>query len=691
MKPAKHLFTSAAGKLKKHAIKTFFSATLLFLAFAGPDICAVTLVGNNKANAVIVIPDKPIRPVKFAAEELQYHIRRATGIELPVVKKSDFREGNIPVFIGWDSIPQKYGVGKIKLPPNGYLIKVTDKALFFAGDDKPGDPLRVPYNTYARTGTAFAVYDFLENRMNVRWLWPGELGTDIPETKTLEIKEYSKQGKPRFAQKRLCGKGSFLLGQAGWKSSKAHDDYFIEESRWMRRHRFAQDYMPDGMTHPFTDYWDRFGKTHPKLFQQMPDGRRGKDPTQKQQYSHAIGMCLSCGLVQHRVDEWSKRPKRSPYLGAGQQDANTKCTCPACLAMDVPDPNLGIPFEDRFKIAREVYLAQLNHKKLDLNLKLAPDFLEKLQKDSRWFGWPLCLGSLSDRYAKFWLNVQKLAQKIDPDVYIWGIAYANTVNPPRKTKLNDHVIVSIVPPYYSPFTEKRMAGLRKSIQGWSDSGARIFLRPNYLLSGHNLPLFVARKMGEDIAFTAKHGMFGAQYDSITGQWASQGPNFYVIARMLEHPEMSPDEVLNEYYNAFGPAAAAVKDYFSHWEKVENDLADTKKLPKTVQIWETFFMEADIVFTPEIMAKGRRLLEIAGARAKNDATAAARVEFLEKGLRHAELTLEVIRSRREGVGSKSYEKAIKALDAYRAGIEKDYVANMTILHFNETGRGRYWPR
>ena len=226
--------------------------------------------------------------------------------------------------------------------------------------------------------------------------------------------------------------------------------------------------------------------------------------------------------------------------------------------------------------------------------------------------------------------------------------------------------------------------------GWAAAGARLFLRPNYMLDGHNLPIFFARKLGEDFSYAARHGLVGTDFDSLTGQWAAQGPNLYVLARLHECPRMGVAKVLDEYYGAFGPAAPAVRGYFAHWEKVSDAVTD--ELAKEAKLhWASFYRDADRIFTPAVLAAGHALLEKAAAAARGDRLAEARVAFLGQGLTHAELTLAVQRAYRQYQqkgDAQAYAAALKRLDQYRAQVEGSLLADMGYLRQYEN---RTWNR
>ena len=182
-------------------------------------------------------------------------------------------------------------------------------------------------------------------------------------------------------------------------------------------------------------------------------------------------------------------------------------------------------------------------------------------------------------------------------------------------------------------------------------------------------------------------MIGTDFDSLTGQYATQGPNLYVLARLHARPDLSVDQVLGEYYSAFGPAAAEVREYFDHWAAI----CDAVTEPPEGMHWSFFYREADKVFTPEAIATGEALLIRAMAAAAGDELAARRVAYFESGFTNAQMTLatqQAYRAYRAGNGVGGFRAAIGALDAHRAATEGELGANMCYLHWAEQ---RTWDR
>ena len=624
---------------------------------------ALDLVRDGRAAATIVVPDQALPVVTFAAAELVYHLERATGAKLAIAKEGEWVGTGAAAFVGGCRAAAEAGVRTEGLPPNGFILRLVGDRFFLVGDDSDGPAAWILHNNRTRVGTLFAVYEFLEKHLQVRWLWPGPLGEVIPTRTDVVVETWDQTGAPAFVHARWREGGRAMAGTDGWASGRTRSLFLSEQGKWLRRNRFALGVNMD-MAHAFTQWWDRHKDDHPEYFNLLPDGTRRSDPNYHGGSSQLISMCVSePGFHRAVVEGWAKRRSpQSPHLDLSENDTSGRCTCPNCLAWDVPDPELEVPWAERVEHARKAFEAD----------------------DGGWVGH---LGSLSDRYARFFLAVQKQAETVDPNVVVMGYAYANYVNPPLATKLNERVVIGVVPPMYFPWTDAVRQSNREGWDGWRATGARMFLRPNWMLDGHNLPMVVARKLGEDFRRYANNGMIGTDFDSLTGQYSTQGPNLYMLARLHARPEMTVDEVLDEYFSAFGTAKDAVRAYVDHWETVCS--AVTEK-PDGLH-WSFFYREAHQIFTPTAMARGSQLLDAATSAARGNGTAEKRVDFLRNGLRNAELTLAAqaayVRYREEGdIGG--LRSAVSELDEFRRSVEADLICNMGFLTWAEA---RTWDR
>ncbi len=644
---------------------------IVVVSASSSSAAALDIVRDGKARVAIVIPDETVKKVQRAAKELQYHVQEASGATLDIVRESaEFPAKQGSIYLGACRATKQAGIVTDKLSRNGFLIKTVGKDIFLVGRDTAGP--WTANNWPNEHGTLQAVYNFLDRQMGVRWLWPGKLGEVIPKRSTISVGKLDETIKLPLISSRYY----MHSWDDGWSNKQVSKQFNKAEKLWEQRHYFSWDSRVRGI-HSFQTYWERFNQSHPEYFNLLPDGTRRSDP-------HYIGggnpiyisMCVSePGLWRQIVEDWkTNRTKENPHLYIGENDTPGRCCCPRCMSWDVPDPKLDIPWEKRLEYAKR-------------------DFAKKAD------GWYKNLGSLSDRYARFYKEVLKLARQIDPDVLALSFSYANYVNPPYEAKLDEKIIINYVGKLMYPWTPEKVRKSKDDWLGWTDTGASLMWRPNFMLDGHNMPIFVARKFGHLFSHYHQRNMLATYFDSNTGQYSTQGPNLYVVARMQYAIDKPVDEILDEYYSAFGPAETAIREYFLHWEQTSDAVTDETLASHASQreqmpeggYYGHFYTVAPAIFTPPVMAQGRLILEKARDAAKSDRVASARVDFLRKGLRNAELTLAVEKAhcRHKASGSISeYQAALETLDSYRASIETDYVANMGRLYRQEN---RSWDR
>ncbi len=519
------------------------------LALAPGGAHAVQRVRHHEPAAIIVTPDEPLAVETFAAEELAHHVLRATGAELPIIPEAQAPAAGDLVFIGACRAGAAAGVATGGLPANGFILKADAHRLFLAGDDGEGTAAWILHGNRTRVGTLFAVYELLDSHLGARWLWPGPLGEVIPERADIAFEQLDETGRPAFIHARWRAGGAAAAGADGWASPEARSRFLSAQGTWLRRHRFALGANLD-MAHAFTTWWDQYNEDHPEYFNLLPDGTRRSDPTYHGGAARLIAMDVSEPAF-HRaiVEHWLQtRSEADPYIDASENDTSGKCTCERCLSWDVPDPDLEVPWDERVEHARAAFAAG--------------------ERD-----WVRFLGSLSDRYARYFLAVQAEARKVDPDAVVMGYAYANYRLPPRETMLNDHIFIGIVPAVMFPWTDEGRAEMREQWDGWAATGVRLMLRPNYMLSGHNMPIYVAHYLGEEFRHCAQHGMIATDFDSLTGQYATQGPTLYVLARLTARPELTVEQVRGEFYAAVGAASDEVRAYFEHWREVSDAVTE----------------------------------------------------------------------------------------------------------------------
>ncbi|MEW6356759.1 MAG: DUF4838 domain-containing protein [Planctomycetota bacterium] len=619
---------------------------LCAIAFLAVDAWAdMTIVVGGKPMAVVVIAEDATPVARYAAEEFVYHIEKATGAKLSVVAENaipDMPPGR--VYIGNCKATKEAGINVAKLPPEGTALKATDRALFIAGEDGDGDPL----STRTHAGTLWGVYEVLERLLKVRWLWPGELGVYVPKTDAVRIGAVEETFAPWLFQRNLRPGLNLRYGNekfAFTPEGKKH--YAREQDIFLRRHRMGRSKtMRYG--HAFEDWWDKYGQEHPEWFQLLEDGKRGP-ARPKSRFS----MCVSNPEFHKKIVElWKEAKAKNPAewinINCCENDIRGMCTCERCMSWDGPQPE-------------------------NIHERFGPRVV-------------------SDRYAKFWLAVQQLAAKDDPEATVVGYPYVNYYPAPSPgVKLNEHIILGLVPDRFFPRDPEEHKWIKQQWAGWAATGAKIFLRPNYFLQGYCMPHIFAHQFADEFQDAASQGMVATDFDSLTGQWSTQGPNLYALCRFHQYPQRPVDELLAEYYAAFGPAEKFVKAYFDYWENYMTDnrerhaqIAEERKAG-----WSTYAKMVDVLFPPEAIAPAEKLLDDAAKSVAGQPEFAARVAFLRNGLEHAKLCAEVARMvnvQDADVSPVALAKARKKLVAFRRETERDCIAN---YQFCATVEARSW--
>jgi hypothetical protein len=627
--------------------------TVLFLASLVCIIAAradVPLVIDGKPAAVIVTARNPGPVAQYAAEELALHIEKASGVRLPIVK-----EGAIPeevasrIMVGNSDAARAAGIDVSKLESEAFVLRTSGNTLLIAGHDKNDDPL----DSDTRAGTLWGVYEWLDRDLGVRWLWPGELGTFVPKKMTVVAHHVNETIPPRFLQRRLRpGLGFTSEHPAMGFTAEAFKKFSHEQSVFLRRHRMGRS-QNISYGHAFTDWWDKFGKDRPEWFQLRESGKRG--PSKR---GGRFSMCVSNPEFQDQVVKlWdakrSKQPGVPGFINAVENDILGLCACEACQALDGPAP---------------------------------ADYLTFYSPTSKMTGSRF----VSDRYAHFWLGVQQRAAKIDPQATVIGYVYFNYFSAPTTdVKLNDRILLGYCPSAgWFPRSADEHAWMKRQWDGWRATGARLFTRTNHLLDGYCMPFIFARQFADDFQHAVKQGMVATDFDSLTGHWGTQGPNLYMAARLHDRPEMPADEILAEYYSAFGPAGTWVKQYSDYWESytTTNRERILKVMEETqTSRWRNWAKAAHIVYPESCFVPPEEFLSAAARAAVPDREAAERVQFLKLGLDHAKLcarTSGKLSLAGPAPSKEETEAALKELLAFRRAAEKSGISNFNHLAWVE---------
>ena len=632
-------------------MKKLFCA--LFLS-AGCAFCGENLLitENGTAKAVIVTADKPSPVAEFAARELADRIRESTGASLPMVAESRAPEKGMKIYVGATKAAEQAGVGQGTFTGEAFAVKALGGNLYLTGgeNEKPliidFDPKRSRrengriawtdngFVRDARRGTLYSVCRFLDKQLGVRWLWPGQLGTYVPRKAVFAIdSSLDYRGAPAFLYRKYR---IWQITTAYYRTRKNDipelafsegglKNYIDALRHYLLIHQEGDsEALPAPAAH-LCSWWGIYGKKHPEWFAMRDDGER------KPSDRSVARLCVSNPDLAKFIVE--KQWDGSGWIGLGEADTRGFCRCGTCMSWDAPQP-------------------------------------------SGFQGY-----STTNRYIRYARRVRELARKRNPDVKISILMYMDYIMPPTGNPDLSWMYGKFVPwgsgvECWYPMSEKSAREIQNIWDGWRKTGIRMHYRPNYLLSGYTLPGLDLRQSGEMLRFAGNNGMIGFDYDSLFGFWATKGPMLYMHMRLGTDPSLTIDEILEEYYGAFGPAAEHVRKYFDCW------IAYTRKLSHGGVTYGNA-SEAAEKYPPEVFAEPEKILADALAAAKKSPNPefAARVAFLRDGLKHGRLCAEFSGLYAQNKFTEARSKLDEVI-AFRRLHEKDFICDYNAALFSE---------
>lgn len=276
---------------------------------------SVSLVKGGESRHQIVLQEGASPSEKFAAKELQDHVKACAGVELPIVEGSPDKDrpmivlgcGGVAKALGVDPKPEQLG-------QQGFVLKTAPPHIVIAGTRD--------------VGTLYGVHRFLENYLGVRWYTQGV--TKTPRLEDLTIPSVDRLIKPAFLMRDTSyhwahGTPEFRARQADNRNGQRAG------------HPQGIGYAFRGTCHSYFSYIrpEEFFKTHPEYFSEIGGVRVGTE-TQ---------LCLTNPEVLEIVAQrMLKRMKDEPHhdqYNFSQMDYYKYCECARCRAMNERYGTLG--------------------------------------------------------------------------------------------------------------------------------------------------------------------------------------------------------------------------------------------------------------------------------------------------------------------------------------------------------------
>lgn len=514
------------------------------------------LVEKGKPGCSIVVAENPTPSARLASLELQYHVLKITGVELPI--KSDVKPvSGRKILVGDSRFVQELGFRGSDFASQEYVILFRPDTLILLGKDwedternrgELGRPMscgntladtrhRIDYwetvgmsgrsqgemelpGVYDEQGTCYAVYHFLEEFCGVRWYGPNEVSIIVPKQSSLVVKGKDIRRLPALKYRDALWSGFWPFMQKQWGAVSRSEVFLfwrrlrLGGEKWAGNHTFHKQTIEKYFTNPEyqakgSGSGTQLCYTHPKLIQE----------------------------VSQMADDFFNGTKDVPegwkavgnYFAIVPDDNLKFCRCERCREL--------------ITSGRDMWTGQFSS------------------------------GRMSNYIFSFVNAVARELQKTHPDKYITALAYWEYALPPRGFDIEPNV--SIAPClhtcYYAIHKEMYENDMALYYDWLKKAKAPVFLwnyyhHPMEAGLGGGFKCFPNIMVHETAKIMRKFIEDGIRGIFICGeQDMLEG---YVIAKIWDDPTQDVDTILDEFFRLyFGNASEPMKKFYLQIEQI----------------------------------------------------------------------------------------------------------------------------
>lgn len=445
--------------------------------------------GRKTAYVITVMPDDLV--ANTSAKELAQYLKAVTGTEFPIVKPAENLSPIIAVGPGAaKTLLPDLDLSFAKLGNDGIVMKNSGENLILTGAET------------AKRGTLYAVYEFLESRIGIRWWTSSE--TYIPKREILPVPEMDTVYVPRFIYRDAFYCDMFNGVFAARCKCNGHAEKIAPE--------YGGNCRVLGWCHTFYQLLppDKYFKEHPEWYSEK-GGKRTFDGARGQ-------LCLSNGEMRKELTknalEWLRKNPDAGMISISQNDACSianGCDCPKCLELARREASPSGP------------LIQ---------------FVNKVAED---------------------------IEKEFPNVYVETLAYGYTKKPPLTMKPRQNVLVRLCL-YPTSFSEPLSMNKEcdENIKAWSTIAPHLFIW-DYVACYRNFlqPFPNLYTLDTNIRYFAEHNAIGMFEQGDNGSDVGDFVQLraWVIAHLLWNPNLDGKTLIKEFMDGYyGPAAKPLQEY-----------------------------------------------------------------------------------------------------------------------------------
>lgn len=588
-------------------------ANSILKAFDG--VASLKLAEGGVAKAKIVLAKKANRAARFAAYELKWHLDRITGAKFEVVNDVDLMNGRDARSTGGALIlvgeSELTNLKSADFQRQQFLVDIRRDAITLMGRDKE-DKGAVTYyndaqgvrgvgwpNMFDEQGTMYAVYEFLEEVVGVRWLDSTDFGTVLPNKPDLTVPVLCRSGAPFIRYRAHSGVPSRYQPLLWKTNEQGYRDYESlayanpkarnqQGELFQIRHRMGGECLP--ANHSFYDFYDKYWKKdakgfvayHPEYF--AKGYAEGTLPPQLC-YSNTGTVAQVIADIRAYFDDPKglKRWGKDNYC-LEPMDNSSFCKCPDCTK--------------EYEPSREGdYSSQSTH----------------------WY--------------RFVNKVAKAIKESHPDKRLCTLAYFQHEGLPTGLTLEDNVTVYFClsgnRSPYAPLLNRQLARMEEWREAYPNQPLAMWLYNCFPAENahngnfHCFPGFFSKEEERQYEIfrrlNARDGIFHCGFDG-------EVDNYIQLEKMID-PTKPVETLKDDYFAMYGKAAPFVRGFY---DLVEERYCDPKTYPKTALGHQSAPIAWGIVGTKDVMDRLADLMAKAESAAET-ADEKARVELWKRGV------------------------------------------------------------
>jgi len=543
----------------------------------------VEIVRDGQARAVVHVADRnPSANLKRLVDELVEVVRLGTGATLEFVATPP-RPDQPAIVIGDCEETRQAGIDAQALPVEGFIVKTVPNRVFLVGSTQALPPGSDRWAPWSNEGTAWAVADFLERFVGVRWYWPAELGgrTITPGT-SLVIPPVHYRDQPVFRQREYHPQEGWKLPTKARSSDKEPLPFPPGAIPDGVKAIKMSTYLPlvrGGCSWPYKikvhsprggEFESKFREENKEMFSLNKDGTRNSKAICYSSQKTLEFLLEGCARVWDKGGAASWVTSTCVTVSPG--DSPVVCSCPACqetfakgsgtplggpsLIMALFAKRMCEAVKQRWPDKKVIYLPYWNYDECRKEVQY-PDNLVVM---SAMTTYPMPLNAQRENFEEGTQRLRDFRAQACVPVTIWDYCVAWTYGP-----------------YQYPHL---LRDFHKAVRG---------IAAGTFINGENM-----------------------------GEWTNTAPTLYVWMRVLWNPDLDVDAVLDEmckrlYGKAGNTARELMKLECDVWEKGEW----TKKRIKQPGGWPVPRRLFPVVFTPDVVQRMESLHDKALAELADD--------------------------------------------------------------------------